>query len=234
VATRVPSVGPWRTRLLLALALCLSSALSILLFGIRVIYAENATFFFLNWNLLLAWIPLLAAVAAWALQDGANRPRLRVTPLLALWLLFFPNAPYILTDLIHLAPRDNVPMWYDLLLILSYAWNGLILGFVSLWIVQGLLQRWFGPIAGWAGAAAAIFLAAFGIYLGRFLRWNSWDMITQPLAIVRHLLSAATNPTEHIKAVVITLVLCAILGAMYFTIALLSRAQIGTHEDQKP
>ena len=233
VAAVAPSAGAWRTRLLLTLALCLSSALSIFLFGIRVIYADNATFFFLNWNLFLAWVPLLAAVAAWALQAGANRPRLRVTPLLALWLLFFPNAPYILTDLIHLAPRDNVPMWYDLLLILSYAWNGLILGFVSLWIVQGLLQRWFGPIAGWAGAAAAIFLAAFGIYLGRFLRWNSWDIITQPLEIARHLLSAATNPSEHIKAAVITLVLCAILGAMYFTIALLSRAQIGTQEDQE-
>jgi uncharacterized membrane protein len=88
-------------------------------------------------------------------------------------------------------------------------------------------------VAGWAGAAASIFLAAFGIYLGRFLRWNSWDILTQPLDMLRHLLSAVGNPTEHLKAVVITLLLCGILSAMYFTIALLSRARIGAHEEQK-
>lgn len=225
------SAGPWRPRVLLALMLCLSSGLSVALFGMRMLYTANVTYYFLNWNLFLAWIPLLAAVAAWALQAGANRPRLRVTPLLALWLLFFPNAPYILTDLIHLAPRDHVPLWYDLLLLLSYAWNGLILGFASLWIVQGLLQRWFGPVAGWAGAAAALLLGALGVYLGRFLRWNSWDLLTQPADILRHLLGAATNPTEHIRAVAVTLLLCGILGAMYVTIALLSRARLGATEE---
>ncbi len=221
----------WRPRLLLGLMLCLSSVLSVTFFAMRVLYADNATYFFLNWNLFLAWIPLLAAVAAWALQAGADRPRLRVTPLLALWLLFFPNAPYILTDLIHLAPRDNVPLWYDMLLLLSYVWNGLILGFISLWIVQGLLQRWFGVAAGWAGAAAAIVLAAFGIYLGRFLRWNSWDVLTQPDDMLHFLLNAAANPADHGKAVVITLLLCGILGAMYFTIALLARARLGAQEE---
>ncbi len=224
-------VEPWRPRLLLALMLLLSSGLSIALFGVRVLYSGNTTFFFLNWNLFLAWIPLLAAAAAWALQAEADRPRLRVTPLLALWLLFLPNAPYILTDLIHLAPRNNVPLWYDLLLLLSYAWNGLILGFVSLWIVQGLLQRWFGPAVGWAGAAAAIFLAAFGIYLGRFLRWNSWDILTQPVDMARRILSAATNPAAHKEAVVITLLLCGILGAMYVTLALLSSVRNGAWEE---
>ncbi len=217
----------WRPRLLLAAVLCLSSGLSVALFTLRWSVADDPTFFFLNWNLFLAWIPLLAAVAAWGLQNGANRPRLRVTPLLALWLLFFPNAPYILTDLIHLAPRAGAPLWFDLLLLLSFAWNGLILGFVSLWIVQGLLQRWFGPVAGWMGAAAALLLGAFGVYLGRFLRWNSWDVLTQPLDILRQIVYAAANPRAHVQAIAVTLLLCGILVAMYVTLTLLSQARLG-------
>ncbi|MGL4650560.1 MAG: DUF1361 domain-containing protein, partial [Caldilineaceae bacterium] len=130
-----------RDRLLLATALVLSSALSVGMLALRMAYSGHFTFRFLNWNLFLAWLPLGFALVAWLLQGETERPRLRVLPLLALWLLFLPNAPYIVTDLIHLSHREPVPLWFDLFLLLSYAWNGLILGFVSLRLVQDLLQR---------------------------------------------------------------------------------------------
>lgn len=224
-----------RNRLLLAGALVFSSGLSVALFVLRILYSGNGTFHFLNWNLFLAWLPLLFALGAWLLQGRTERPRLRVLPLLALWLLFLPNAPYILTDLIHLDHRPPVPLWFDLLLLLSYAWNGLILGLLSLRLVQELMQRWFGAAIGWAGAVAAIGLAAFGIYLGRFERWNSWDVLTNPMGILGALLNGLTNPGEHIKAIAITVLLGGVLLAIYATMSLLAHADpLAVRPPRKP
>lgn len=183
-----------KNRLWVGAALILSSALSVGLYLVRVAQSNSLTFFFLNWNLFLAWIPLLAVAMALWLQGDASRPRLRVAPWLAVWLLFFPNAPYIMTDLMHVAQRDGAPLWFDALLIGTYAWNGLIVGFVSLWIVQAMVARWGGAVAGWVAAAAAIWLGAFGVYLGRFERWNSWDIVTQPMGVTSALLHAAISP----------------------------------------
>ncbi len=211
-----------RAQWLALLVLCASSGLSLLLFAVRVAYVGNRTFAFLNWNLLLAWIPLVCAAGAWLLQGRAARVRWRTLPLLGLWLLFFPNAPYILTDLMHLAPRQGVPLWYDLLLLLSYAWNGLILGFVSLWVVHGLLQRWFGPLVGWLGATGCLLAGAVGIYLGRFERWNSWDLLTQPEPILRSLLGGLLYPMQHIYQIGVIGLLAGLLAVMYVTLTLLA------------
>lgn len=211
-------------RWLAFLVLAASSALSVLLFALRCVYTGGLTFFFLNWNLILAWVPLACAAAVWLLQAESARPRLRSAPLLALWLLFFPNAPYILTDLMHLAPREGVPLWYDLLLLLSFAWNGLILGFASLWIVHGLLQRWYGAAVGWLGAAAVLVAGSVGIYLGRFERWNSWDLLTDPAPILRTLARALLDPTAHVKPIAVVALTAGLLGAMYLTLTLLSGA----------
>lgn len=221
-----------REALLLGSALILSSALSMGLLAMRMLYSGQITYRFLNWNLFLAWIPLGLALAAWLLQGEARRPRLRVLPLLALWLLFLPNAPYLLTDLIHLAHRPPVPLWFDLLLLLSYAWNGLILGYLSLRLVQALFQRWMGAAAGWLAATAAIGLAAFGIYLGRFERWNSWDIFTDPFGVLATLFAGLANPATQIKPLAVTLLLGGILFAIYATVGLLSHADpmAGRHD----
>ncbi len=206
-----------------------SSGLSFALFLARSVYIDAPIYFFLNWNLFLAWLPLFAALVAFLLQGDATRPRLRVIPLLALWLLFFPNAPYILTDLLHLSPHDGVPLWYDLLMLLSYAWNGLILGFVSLWLVQALITRWFGFYAGWFGAASALALAAFGVYLGRFERWNSWDVFTQPHALFNQIIGGILDPAANLHAIAITAVLCGVLCAMYFTLRIFGQSSAMSH-----
>lgn len=205
-------------------ALCLSSGLSVLFWLFRAYYSHSLLFIFLNWNLVLAWIPLLCAVGAWRLAPRRSSMAPAILLLLGLWLLFLPNSPYILTDLLHLAQRQNVPLWYDLLLILSFGWNGLILGFTSLWIVQGLVQEWAGRVAGWSVALFSLSLSAFGVYLGRFLRWNSWDVLTEPGALARDILARILNPLEHRQTLAVTLLLGAFLTVAYLTVVLLGRA----------
>jgi uncharacterized membrane protein len=90
---------------------------------------------------------------------------------------FFPNAPYILTDLIHLTSGYYRHFWVDLTLFLLCAFTGLVLGFVSLYLMQSLMARSLGRIAGWLFVIAALGLSSFGVYLGRFLRFNSWDVL---------------------------------------------------------
>ena len=98
-----------------------------------------------------------------------------------MWLAFFPNAPYILTDFLHLGSMgDIVPGWYDVLLLYWFAWTGLILGIVSLYLMQEIVTRGLGTAAGWVFVVVAAGLGSFGIYLGRFLRWNSWDLVRRP------------------------------------------------------
>lgn len=204
----------------LVFVLAASSALSVILVLLRIAYSDNITYIFLNWNLFLAWIPFVCAAAAVLLQGSARSPRLAIVPLLALWLLFLPNAPYILTDFLHLTPRDNVPLWYDILLLFTYAWNGLILGFASLWMVQGIVRRAYGALAGWAMATVSLVACAAGVYLGRFERWNSWDLLFQPVPLLRTMLRAALDPSQHVRAIVIVMLLAAVLCMMYFSLAL--------------
>lgn len=128
-------------------------------------------------NLLLAWIPFLCALALRA-PWRFERPRIVLIGLGGVWLLFLPNAPYIMTDMIHLyAAQSATSIYFDLALISLAAMAGLLLGFVSLFLVQGLVQGRFGPVLGWVFTGGIWFLCSIGIYLGRVPRWNSWDVI---------------------------------------------------------
>jgi len=157
----------------------------------------------LAWNLFLAVVPL-----AWSLafrKAGARRP-LWAGFFFLLWLLFLPNAPYILTDLIHLAPRPGVPLWYVLAMLLSCAGTGTLLGYLSLLNVQSVIEVQFGKVAGWFVAVAALMLCGFGIYLGRFLRWNSWDALTHPLVLLRTIIGQFLDAEPHPHPVPVTVI----------------------------
>jgi uncharacterized membrane protein len=158
----------------------------------------------LLWNLFLATLPLLWSSA---FQSASARRR----PVLAgvyfcLWLLFLPNAPYILTDLIHLSPRPHVPQWFLLAMLLSCAGTGTLLGYLSLINVHAVIERKFGKMAGWAVASGSLMLCGFGIYLGRFLRWNSWDAFTNPIRLSRSVMAQLTDSGLHPSPFAVTLV----------------------------
>lgn len=162
--------------------------------NIRFHVAGHHGYIFLLWNLFLAAIPL-------GLSLGLERTRrlVHAAPLLSVWLLFFPNAPYVLTDLIHLNAyrHGRVPQWLDLLLLLSFALVALWFGFQSLQIVQHRFTRRFSRATAWGVTVVSLGLSGFGVYLGRFLRWNSWDIVHQPHLLFKDIASRLLDPFHH-------------------------------------
>lgn len=176
------------------LALFIASGACVGLVAGRIAWTHNLEYGFLLWNLFLAWLPLVFALLACdEYHHGAGR-NWRFLGLGASWLLFFPNAPYIFTDLIHLRLRFYQHFWVDLTVILLCALTGLVLGFVSLFLMQSVVARRFGRPAGWFFIAAVAGLSGFGIYLGRILRFNSWDVLLKPMEVYHGIGQWAAEP----------------------------------------
>ena len=184
-------------------SLAFATAVCLALLAVRVRYAENRDYLFLAWNLFLAWLPLLCSLCAYNAYKRRSRLSWLVVAGCALaWLLFFPNAPYLLTDLMHLQARPDAPLWFDVLLVVAFAWTGLCLGLVSLSLMQALVRRAAGGLASWAFALGVLSVSGAGIYIGRFLRWNSWDVFTSPGGILTDVLEAVQHPLLHARSVV--------------------------------
>jgi len=176
------------------LALLFSSGTSVALVMARIVWTGRFGYSFLVWNLFLAWLPMLFALLACEKYQSTSGRDWRFLGLAGAWLLFFPNAPYIFTDLIHLTTRFYPYFWVDLSLILLCALTGLVLGFVSLYLMQSVVERMLGRAASWLFVAAVAGLTGFGIYLGRFLRFNSWDVVFKPWQVYQGIGSWVADP----------------------------------------
>lgn len=175
----------------------LSSAVSLFLLMARMIATHEPTYWFMSWNLILAWVPL--GLAWWLLA------RLRSTAwfspanivLVFLWLGFLPNAFYIASDIIHLPEGGGVSYLFDVVMMLSFTFNGFVLGFLSVYGIHNRLKqklggRWTAVLIG------LVFLAcSFAIYLGRYLRWNSWDVFVHPVGVIFDVSDPFINPSSH-------------------------------------
>lgn len=190
-----------------------AAAFPVLLVAARSLYVGQITGTFLLWNLFLAWLPLL--FAALALIVARRSPRLALAPGLA-WLLFLPNAPYLVTDLMHVTRDGRVPVLFDTVMLFSFALCGLALGLVSLrWMQRLVADRW-GRLGGWLFAGTALSAAGFGIYLGRYVRWNSWDLLTQPSPLLRDILGRLANPIDHWHTWAMSLLFASLLMFAYW------------------
>ncbi len=188
----------------------------VLMLTLRISYANNIRYAFLLWNLFLAWIPFQLSVT---LSESANRNKWYSYFFLLSWLLFSPNALYIITDLIHLDESNgDVPVWYDAILLFTCSVTGLIMAFVSLYQVEIFLKRNISPRHTGKLVMAAIFLGSFGVYVGRFLRWNSWSIITKPQLLFSDISTHVLLPFNHYKTWAITLLLTCLFSLLYFTI----------------
>jgi uncharacterized membrane protein len=199
----------------LALALLgLASALCCATEEARVLKTGDDVYRFLIWNLALAWIPLLLAVAA--AVAARREAHVAVAAAGILWILFFPNAPYVLTDFVHLDEvRTTAPLWYDALMIASFAWTALILGLASLYVMQAVVQRYVGVAWSWIGVVAALGFASFGVYLGRFVHFNSWDALVRPRRVLQVIAHRLDNPIDHPRMLGVLMVLTAFLLVAY-------------------
>ncbi|MEO6039820.1 MAG: DUF1361 domain-containing protein [Saprospiraceae bacterium] len=176
--------------------------------------ARGATYLFLIWNLFLAWIPYLAALRVDQLQRHAAGWFPQGLGLLV-WSAFLPNAPYIVTDFVHFRPLAPIPLWFDLVLLFASASTGLLLGLLSLRETHGALRRWFSASATWLLIVLAMGLAGFGVWLGRFQRWNSWDLLTRPRALLHDIVGTLSERHELLHALGISALLSGILLVGY-------------------
>jgi uncharacterized membrane protein len=165
------------------------------LVAFRILYTGEWMFAFLVWNLFLAYLPY--GVSQYIAQKGERMSLIPILLFLIGWLLLIPNAFYIITDLFHLEHRDPIPLWYDLALLMAYAWNGLIVGVLSVrQIEQFLLKKWKHANE-WFFVIPVMALNALGIYIGRYLRFNSWDVITNPLQLIHEVSYLLMHPFRN-------------------------------------
>ena len=210
------------------LALTFASGVCLMLVAARIIYTGKLQYAFLIWNLFLAWLPLILALLASEKYGNGSSRNWRFVTLACAWLLFFPNAPYIFTDLIHLTRGYFTHFWVDMVLILTCALTGLIIGFLSLFLMQSIVLRMFGRTASWFFIAAVAGLSGIGIYLGRFERLNSWDILFKPMALSRRFTNWATDPLAHSGSIALAGLFATFLFIAYLMLYAL------THLKQQP
>jgi uncharacterized membrane protein len=181
----------------------------------RVIYSGSYNYANLLWNLFLAWLPYIFAVVAASLYGVNPRRWWLIFLFIFLWLVFFPNAPYIVTDFYYLDPRPPVPLWFDISLIAIFAITGCFLAIASLRSIHLMIDKSLGRVLGWLFALFALGLASLGVYLGRFGRYNSWDILLEPKSLVKEIASNLLNPLDNLGFVGFTIMFTSILLVFY-------------------
>jgi uncharacterized membrane protein len=179
---------------------------------LRFEWARSPAFAYLAWNLTLAWVPYLSSMAALREQQ---RARWALLLLAGMTLLFLPNAPYLVTDFVHLGGRADVPEWCDALMLFTFAVTGWFLGLMSMHIWRRIVDRRLGAVAGRIFLVLAAFATGFGVYLGRFLRWNSWDPLWEPRRTTAGIISRLLALQLHPLMVGFTIVFSTVLLVSY-------------------
>lgn len=203
------------------LSLALLSALCCLLLIIRAVQTEQIRGLFLLWNLFLAWIPLFFALLARRLSSSTmvtKSKQLFILVNLGLWLLFFPNAPYLITDLIHLGEFERHILWFDTVGFFIAALAGICTGLYSLKVIHQVLNQFINNVLAWIVISASIVLSGFGLYLGRFAKFNSWDLFTHPFYLFRKSFQELQNPLAIQTTLVFTLVVAVLYVSMLILI----------------
>jgi uncharacterized membrane protein len=197
------------------------AATSFLLTAARHIITGRRLYYFLNWNLLLAVIPLFTSLI---ISSGfvRRKPKILTAALCIIWLIFFPNAPYIITDLYYLKNHTERMFWYDLITILLFAWTGLLAGFFSLDIIRDAVFSKLSGLKSIALTCALLFICAFGVYLGRELRWNTWEIFIEPIKFFLDVISRIIHPIAHRSTWSFTFLMGFFLNITYWTMRIIN------------
>lgn len=182
----------------------------------RMVLSETLHYFFMIWNLFLGVIPFLFSRLLTTKKIKSKKQW--ILPVYALlWLLFFPNSYYMLTDLYHFNIRPGAPQWYDLIFLLTFAWTGIIVGMMSLWDIEKLFNGSILEKRKPMISTFLLFLASFGIYLGRDLRWNSWDFFTNFWHVIVDSLIIFIRPFEYVDAWGLIMTMGVFLNIIYWS-----------------
>jgi uncharacterized membrane protein len=189
---------------------------------LRVVITGKLTFIFLAWNLFLAYTPYF--VANWLRgHKEIFEKKLLLAIVLLVWVLLMPNSFYILTDLYHLEDMHSTMRWFDLTLILSFAWNGVVCGILAMRIMEELLGNYTGKAVSIIFLSLVTWLNALGIYIGRDLRYNSWSVLTHPFRLVREILIMAINPFDYMYVWGMVCLFATFIGILYCTVRLIGK-----------
>jgi len=203
----------------------LLSALCLSLVFIRTLLTGRLHFIFVITNLALAWF---AIIFSWLTVRELKTRRWLSWPVLTLtglWLVFLPNTWYVLTDFIHINPSGDVSELFDIVLFSSLVLPAFILGFTSLYLIHRQLQKRLGDRNSWLIVIFLILLASFAIYLGRDLRWNTWDVIANPEGIIINVSDRVVDPLGHPRALNVTLLFFVLLSVIYWAFWLFMNPQ---------
>ena len=198
-------------------SLLLLSAFVLAMLAARILYTGTLIHGSLAWDLVLAWIPFVLSLVVY--ERARQGARLRtLAGFGCVWLVFFPNAPYLLTEVKHVGRGAQVPVLYDVLLMSASAWTGLLLGLTSLFLMHAVARRFAGDVGPWGFVSAVLVLTSFGIYIGRVLRWNSWDVVAHPQWLALLVGKLALHPLEHQRPLALMVLLSAFLLVSYLAV----------------
>lgn len=199
----------------------------LLLLFARIIRTEQLSYIFLIWNLFLAFIPYLLIK-----NFKTEQHKLLQAIIIGTTILFLPNAPYILTDLFHLRERIAAPMWLDLILILSFAFLGMVFFILSVNRLLAISNALFNSRWITSGIKFVIMLSSsYGIYLGRYLRLNSWDIVFNPFHLAKQMLGSVFNENCYKETLAVTITFTIFLYLVFEIMASLKQA-ISTQQNE--
>lgn len=202
-------------------SLVLLTLLSIVLLMVRDIKTQELRGIYLLWNLFLAWVPLFFVLVARRYQSlqriSGKLHYVVIYTCLGAWLLFFPNSPYIITDLIHLTESQRHLLWFDSVSFFVVALAGLATGLYSLYVAHQIIKKLTNKFLAWSILTTSVVLSGFGLYLGRFVRFNSWDLFTNPIFLLRKSFQELQNPL----AIQTTMVFSLVVMVLYVSLNLL-------------
>jgi uncharacterized membrane protein len=190
----------------------LSLSVPLGLIAVRIGITHSLTYGFYYWNLFLATVPL---VASSFLDTKVSLYSVRNLACLGLWFCFLPNAPYLITDMIHFHERPPVPAYLDELIVYSSAWNGVLMAYASVMRVEGWLLGRYAARPVHFAIVAVFLLTGLGMYLGRYERWNSWDILTHPYALSKAIGVKVLFPIRYKQAWAVSLLFGVVLRIGY-------------------
>lgn len=191
------------------------TAFSVFLVLFYTVWSDTSYFLYIIWNIFLAFLPfLISSNLLWYKNQGKFGTPIFIFGLLV-WLALFPNAPYLVTDLIHLGANPSVPFIFDFLILFISAWVGMYLGVYSLFHVEEIFFDKYGKKITNSLLFVIILISSFGIYIGRFLRWNSWDVFLRPGYLVKDISEVVNHPHNYPEAYVSTAVFFVFITLSY-------------------
>jgi uncharacterized membrane protein len=185
----------------------------------RCYISNTRFFFFLNWNLFLALVPFI--ISTYVYHSNITN-KILLCSLGIIWILFLPNAPYLLTDLVHIKARKIIPIYYDVIMLFTFSWVGLQLFFMSLLHYEKIMENY---ITKWKIKSSLIVIfmfCGFGIYLGREIRCNSWDALHHPFILTNNIIEEVLKPSALNVATAMTIGIGLVLNVMYVSMKNLS------------